>query len=171
VSVVETARLRGEPVSAAHAADLAALLADPRVAATLGGLRTRAEADALLEGQIGHWREHGFGYWAWFDRADDAFVGRGGLSRADVGGPAAIEAGWAIVPSRWGRGYATEVGAAAVELAFRGLGAADVVAYALPENLASRRVMEKLGFAYERDVEHAGLPHVLYRLHAPAGAT
>ncbi len=33
----------------------------------------------------------------------------------------------------------------------------------LPDNLASRRVMGKAGFAYEREIEHAGLPHVLYR--------
>jgi RimJ/RimL family protein N-acetyltransferase len=32
------------------------------------------------------------------------------------------------------------------------------------ENRASRRVMEKLGFEYEREVVHANLPHVLYRL-------
>ncbi len=37
----------------------------------------------------------------------------------------------------------------------------------LPTNRASRRVMEKAGFGYERDTVHAGLPHVLYRLPAP----
>lgn len=40
---------------------------------------------------------------------------------------------------------------------------AELVAFTLPHNAASRRVMEKAGFAYERDTEHAGLPHVLYR--------
>jgi [ribosomal protein S5]-alanine N-acetyltransferase len=39
-----------------------------------------------------------------------------------------------------------------------------VVTYTLPYNAASRRVMEKLGFEYEREVVHADLPHVLYRL-------
>ena len=42
----------------------------------------------------------------------------------------------------------------------------DLIAFTLPDNLASRRVMEKAGFAYEREILHAGLPHVLYR--APA---
>jgi RimJ/RimL family protein N-acetyltransferase len=46
------------------------------------------------------------------------------------------------------------------------LGLDDIVAFTLPTNDASRRVMEKLGFSYERDIEHAGMPHVLYRLHA-----
>jgi [ribosomal protein S5]-alanine N-acetyltransferase len=38
------------------------------------------------------------------------------------------------------------------------------VAFTLPDNVASRRVMEKVGFRYEREVEHVDLPHVLYRL-------
>ena len=59
---------------------------------------------------------------------------------------------------------ATELGAVSVAHAFGPLGLADVVSFTLVENRASRRVMEKLGFEYEREVEHAGLPHVLYRL-------
>ena len=39
-----------------------------------------------------------------------------------------------------------------------------VVSFTLPGNLASRRVMEKLGFRFERETTYAGLPHVLYRL-------
>ena len=49
-------------------------------------------------------------------------------------------------------------------MAFDVLGLPDLVTYTLPGNLASRRVMEKLGFTYEREVVHADLPHVLYRL-------
>jgi [ribosomal protein S5]-alanine N-acetyltransferase len=47
------------------------------------------------------------------------------------------------------------------------LGLAGLVARTLPTNRASRRVMEKVGFGYERDTVHAGLTHVLYRLPAP----
>ena len=37
-------------------------------------------------------------------------------------------------------------------------------AFTLPDNIASRRVMEKAGFSYERDILRVGLAHVLYRL-------
>ena len=47
------------------------------------------------------------------------------------------------------------------------MGRADIVSFALPTNRASRRVMEKVGFKYERDILHLNLPHVLYRLVAP----
>ncbi|MGH2968657.1 MAG: GNAT family N-acetyltransferase [Solirubrobacteraceae bacterium] len=60
-------------------------------------------------------------------------------------------------------GFATELGAASVRHAFEQLALDVVVAFTLPDNRASRRVMEKLGFEFERDIEHAGLPHVLYR--------
>jgi RimJ/RimL family protein N-acetyltransferase len=39
----------------------------------------------------------------------------------------------------------------------------DIVALARPDNRASRRVMEKTRFGFEREVVYAGLPHVLYR--------
>ena len=38
-----------------------------------------------------------------------------------------------------------------------------IVAFTLVDNIASRRVMEKAEFEYERELEHVGLPHVLYR--------
>jgi ribosomal-protein-alanine N-acetyltransferase len=81
-----------------------------------------------------------------------------------VGGRDEVEIAWAVAPERWGQGYATELGAAAVRVAFADLGLASVVAYTTPGNRASLRVMEKLGFEYEREVVHANLPHVLYRL-------
>jgi ribosomal-protein-alanine N-acetyltransferase len=72
--------------------------------------------------------------------------------------------GWTVAGDRWGEGFATELGAASVRHGFEVLGLGDIVAYTLPENRASVRVMEKLGFAFERDVVHTGQPHVLYRL-------
>ena len=83
-----------------------------------------------------------------------------------MGGRDEVEIGWAVVPDRWGQGLATELGAASVAHAFGPLGLAEVVSFTLVDNRASRRVMEKLGFAYEDEIEYAGLPHVLYRLSA-----
>src|SRR5438270_7571491 len=93
-------------------------------------------------------------------------IGRGGLQWTYVAELNEVEAGWAIVPERWGQGLATELAWAAIEAAFGPLGLREIVAFALPDNLASRRVMEKTGFVFERDIVHAGLPHVLYRRRA-----
>ena len=139
------------------------MLGDARVGATLGGVATPAAVDAQIARMAAHWARHGFGWYAFSDRATGALVARGGPQRAHVAGRDEVEIGWTVVPERWDQGLATELGAASIELAFGPLGLADVVSFTLPENRASRRVMEKLGFTFERDTVHKGLPHVLYR--------
>jgi RimJ/RimL family protein N-acetyltransferase len=90
-------------------------------------------------------------------------VGRGGLQHTFVADLYEVEAGWAIVPDRWGQGLATELAQASVAVAFELLALSQIIAFALPHNMASRRVMEKAEFQYDCDIVHAGLPHVLYR--------
>jgi ribosomal-protein-alanine N-acetyltransferase len=164
---IETPRMRGDRIGPEHHALLLALVGDERVGATLGGPQTPEEVSASIERHVARWDQDGFGYWMFRARDTGAGVARGGLSRAHVGGRDEVEVGWSVMPERWGQGYATELGAAALDVAFRVLGVESVVSYTLPDNLASRRVMEKLGFSYEREVVHADLPHVLYRLHSP----
>ncbi len=163
---VLTSRLVCERIQAEHAAELSQLLRDPRVAATLWpGPELPDEQDVLdsLRANLDHWELHGFGMWLVRDRSSGAMVGRGGLQFTYSTGLNEIEAGWAIVPERWGQGLATELAWASIRTAFGSLDLLDIVALALPHNRASRRVMEKTGFVYERDLTHAGLHHVLYR--------
>ena len=165
IGAVQTARLVGEPIALDHHDALMALVGDPRVGATLGGVLTPERAAEVLARQVDHWRLHGFGYWVWRERATGDVVARGGLQHTNVGGRDEVEVGWAVMAGRWGEGFATELGAESLRVAFEVLGLREVVAFALPDNGASRRVMAKLGFALEReDVVHAGLPHVLYRI-------
>ena len=53
---------------------------------------------------------------------------------------------------------------ASLEVGFGRLGFPEIGSWTLPINLASQRVMEKLGFRYERDFQFAGLGHQRYRL-------
>jgi RimJ/RimL family protein N-acetyltransferase len=149
-----------------HAAELAAHLRDPRVARWLSLTGKPPTELAVIEGlaaKVAHWDRHGFGMWLLRDRETGEVVGRGGLQYTYTAGLHDVEAGWAIVPDRWGQGLATELAHASVEVGFEQIGLLEIVAFTLPTNTASRRVMEKAGFAYERDIVHAGLPHVLYR--------
>jgi ribosomal-protein-alanine N-acetyltransferase len=159
----ETERLVAERLNADHHDALVALLGDPRVGATLGGTLDAVGVADTLARQVDHWERHGFGHWIWRERATGDVVARGGLQHTRVTGFDDVEVGWAVMADRWGEGFATELGAAALSAGFETLALASIVAFTLPDNIASRRVMERLGFAYERDVEHAGLPHVLYR--------
>jgi RimJ/RimL family protein N-acetyltransferase len=159
---IRSVRLDAVPLGPEHLDALAPVMADPRVGATLGGVRSRGQVEAMLAANAAHHAAHGFAYWAWFERATGALVARGGLRHQIVGGRAEVEVGWLVVPERWGEGFATELGAAALAHGFGPLGLGRIVVYTLPGNARSRRVVEKLGFAYERDVVHAGLAHVLF---------
>ncbi len=163
---VETARMVLERLRPEHAPEERRLLLDPRVGATLWSRPappTEAEIAGGLAAKVDHWDRHGFGLWLLRDRDTGAAVGRGGLQYTYTAGLHDVEAAWAIVPERWGQGLATELARACVEVGFEQLGLREIVAFTLPDNVASRRVMEKAGFEYERDIVHAGLAHVLYR--------
>jgi RimJ/RimL family protein N-acetyltransferase len=168
---VETPRMVLERLRLEHAPEQLRLLRDPRVTATLWPERdppTESDVLAGLASKVERWERHGFGMWLLRDRDTGETLGRGGLQYTYTAGLHDVEAGWAIVPARWGRGLATELARACVEVGFGQLDLLTIVAFTLRTNVASRRVMEKAGFTYERDIVHAGLPHVLYR-HARAG--
>jgi ribosomal-protein-alanine N-acetyltransferase len=163
---VLTRRMVCEALVPAHAPELSVLLRDPRVARTLfpdGRSPSEAEIEDGLGQKARHWEEHGFGLWLLRDRGSGAMVGRGGLQHTGATGEDEVEIGWAIVPERWGQGLATELAEASIETGFEDLGLDGVIAFTLPDNVASRRVMEKTGFRYEREFVHEWLPHVLYR--------
>jgi [ribosomal protein S5]-alanine N-acetyltransferase len=163
---LRTARLHLTRIQPADLDDYIRMYADPRVMATLGGLRTAEWTANYLGVQIAHWDKHGFGLWTLRDIATGEFAGRGGLRHATVNGKAEIELAYGFLPAFWGRGLATEFARESLRVAFTELKLPELTCFTLPTNLASKRVMEKVGFRYERDIVHFDLPHVLYRLTA-----
>jgi RimJ/RimL family protein N-acetyltransferase len=128
----------------------AAINADRDVMRFIGDGRplTRAESDHLLEAIRGHWTVHGFGLWCAASRKDpDACLGFVGLAVPSFL-PAvlpAVEVGWRLARSAWGRGLATEGAGAALAHAFGTLGLGSVISIIDPLNERSVRVAEKLG--------------------------
>ncbi len=163
--VIVTERLRGERIGPQHVDVLLPIFSDPRVGATMGGVADRASVESLAQIMDAPREEHGFGYMLWFERATGEPVARGGLARTVFDGRPELEVGWTTTPERWGEGFASELGQACVSIAFGPLGSPDLVAFTLPHNGASRRVMEKLGFVYEKTAPYKVYgDHVLYRL-------
>lgn len=163
---LQSERLQFERLRSDHLDDLVTLLTDPRVSRWIWPRSyppTDEDIRRSLADKIGHWERYGFGMWLVRDRATGAAVGRGGLQWTYLADLHEVEAGWAIVPDRWGEGLGTELALTAVEAAFGSLRLQEIIAFALANNRGSRRVMEKAGFAYDRDLVHAGLPHVRYR--------
>jgi RimJ/RimL family protein N-acetyltransferase len=134
------------------------------------GPLSRAESEDAFGRHLQHWKEHGFGLLVIEDKETGALVGRSGLHYHRIW-PDEPEVGWLIETAWQGRGFATEAGAACVTWAFDQLGFDRLVSICTPDNLASRRVMQKLGFVLERDVEDPLLAislcvHVLGRARA-----
>jgi RimJ/RimL family protein N-acetyltransferase len=98
----------------------------------------------LLESLSGRAPE-GLGFWALEERGGGRLVGGVGLFPLAWKGPE-LELAYHVVPAAWGRGYATEAGGASIRWAFEELGYERLVSICVPANIASRRVMEKLGF-------------------------
>lgn len=140
------------------------ILGDPEVAHWLRGADesgpfTRPECEEIIARKVAHWTAHGFGMSLGF--SDGRCVGRSTIGYNLVDGRAELEIGWAVARDSWGRGLATELGRHALATA-TAAGFDRIVAFARPDNLASRRVMEKLGLTHERDFTHHGHPHVLF---------
>ena len=135
----------------------ARMYADPEVMRFLENGRPldRAAAFRSMALHLGHWQLRGYGQWALEDRGTGEFVGRAGLWRPE--GWPGLEVGWVLERRAWGRGFATEAGRAAIDYAFRRLGAEKVISLIQPANRGSIRVAQRLGESYEGAVEVAGV--------------
>jgi ribosomal-protein-alanine N-acetyltransferase len=163
---VTTERLFGRRPEPGDLEDWVRIFTDARVEEELwpAELRSADKVRAMLQASIEHWERWEFGAWTVIERSTERIVGRVGLEHTTKFGHPEVELEWFIDAEAWGRGYATEMAQEAVRAAFTTLGLDTLISCTVPENAASRAVMEKLGMTYEAEVENAGLPHVLYRL-------
>lgn len=159
-----TARLLAERLTTSHFPDLRQMDQNEPFMANLGGVRDEAGTRAYLERNVAHWLEHGFGLWMLREGESGAVIGRAVLRHLDVDEVDEVEVGYGFFPEFWGRGLATEVAQACVGIGLQRLGLGSVVAITLPTNVASRRVMEKAGLRYEREISHEGIAHLLFRV-------
>ena len=169
---METARLRLRPWTADDLDPLVALFALPEVwRFPFGrGLDPRITA-SFLHRQLRAQEAGEPAVWAAEPRDDPRLIGYIGLS-VPHWLPAvmpAVEVGWRLHPNQWGRGLATEGGAAALAHGFDVLGLDRILAMCQPENVASVRVAEKLGMRHVEDVLIPDLDVVtgVYALHGP----
>lgn len=90
-------------------------------------------------------------------REDGSLVGRGGFTRFDLDGEAVLELGWVVRDALTGRGYATEIGRAALAWADEHEDGTPVVAFTEVHNHASQAVMRRLGMRPAGLIRRGGL--------------
>jgi RimJ/RimL family protein N-acetyltransferase len=119
--------------------------ADPLFTKHLAGVQTREQSDEAFARWERHWDEHGFGIFGIEWKETGELVGRSGPQFHRVW-PHDPEVGWGLDPAWWGRGIASEAGAAGVAWALGSLGYRRLVSITTDENTASLSVMRRLGF-------------------------
>jgi ribosomal-protein-alanine N-acetyltransferase len=148
---------------------IVALWTDPDVTYHLGGPRDGAmvedffqqyatDPQAVLEEELELW-------WSIIEQKSGEFVGLNSILEKDVDGETVFDLGYFLLPSFWGKGYATEASWQVIQYAFGKLDLASLVAIIDPRNIASQSVALKLGMKLEREVPRSdGVTRQIYRL-------
>lgn len=155
---LETDRLLLRPLEQRDTDDYAAMMADTAVQLYLNGGTPvpRDEAWRSMAMMVGHGELRGYTNHAVVAKESGEFLGRCGLWNPE--GWPGIEVGWCLRRDAWGRGYATEAGAAWRDWAFIELGLDELISVIHVDNTASQAVATRIGHSYQRDFEVRGFP-------------
>jgi len=132
-----------------------------KVSRYLGGVRSAEITERYIVANLDHWAKHGFGLWALSTKGSE-FVGRAGI-RHIVVETNEVEIVYALKRACWGQGFASEIVAALVKRWMARLPFPSLIGLASVGNGASRHVLEKSGFVFERGAVYRGEEVVIYR--------
>lgn len=173
--MIETKRLILREWRVEDLEPFAQLNADPLVREYFLGILTRQESDALVKLMSDHIHNNGWGFWSASLAETNEFIGMIGLANVDFMAhfTPAVEIGWRLAHSHWGKGYATEGALACLHYGFKTLKLPEIVAFTASQNQRSMAVMERIGMQrnVDDDFDHPKLPeghplrkHALYRI-------
>lgn len=158
----ETERLRLRRLTADDAGFILRLLNEPSFIQFIGDRGVRTEEGArsyILNGPAASYEKNGFGLYLVEVKESGAPAGMCGLIKRDA--LEDVDIGFAFVPEHWSRGYALEAASAVMSHAREVLGLRRVVAITNSDNWSSIRLLEKLGFQFERMIRlSAGEPEL-----------
>lgn len=155
----------------------AQMCADPEVMRYFPDVMTRDKSELLISRCIDKQETDGFSMAPVETKATGEFLGFVGLNTPTYAAPLpfepCVEIGWRLKRSSWGKGYASEAAHAWLRFGFETIGLEEIVAFTIPANEPSQKVMRRLGMRRDPDgdflhpslpKDHPVAPHVLYRL-------
>jgi ribosomal-protein-alanine N-acetyltransferase len=130
---------------------------------------SRDQVERLIQFQLQHWEEHGYGWWAVCVAQRNRLpipplIGWAGLQYLPETDE--IEVGYLLDKGHWGHGLATEAARESVRFGFEDLGIETIVGIVHPENRASQRVLEKAGLWYVEPAHYFGMDVYRYLISA-----
>lgn len=146
---IETARLLLRMFTADDLDDLLLIYADAEVMKYLSGHPlTREETASWLNYFLAGWAQYGFGWWAVILKERGELIGHAGLQFIHV--TPEVEVTYGLAKAYWGMGLASEAARACLRYGFEELKLDRIYALADPPNVASHRVMARVGMTYEK---------------------
>jgi RimJ/RimL family protein N-acetyltransferase len=167
MTVLETTRLRLEPMTEAHLDGLFAMNSDPAVMRYISGVpETREATLAMIKRVQQRWKHWGFSWWSLCEKDSGDIIGAGGVQYLGLDPANPHEIGWRLRADKWGQGLASEAARCMTAFAFEELDAPLLCAICHPENRASSRLMERLGMLYRRQEVWNDMPSSVYDITA-----
>lgn len=157
MTVLETQRLRIAHLCESDAAFVLELLNEPAFLRDIGDKGVRSEADArayIVEGPAASYVRHGFGLYRVDLKSNGEPIGICGFVKREVLEHADL--GYAFLARHWSKGYALEATSATLAHGCNHLGLDPILAITSLDNDRSIRVLDKLGFRFERIESLAG---------------
>jgi len=123
---------------------------------------SRERVERMISNILKHWEEHGFGLWAVENRFNGVLLGRCGLQIIPDTGEREVD--FIFGREYWGRGFATEAGLSSLKYGFEIAQIDEIVGIVHVDNIASQRVLEKIGMQCTRRAHYFGLDCFRYAI-------
>jgi RimJ/RimL family protein N-acetyltransferase len=147
--ILNTARLRLEPLRQDHLAGLFKLNSDPEVMRYITGKPdTLEDTQQMIDCCMARWAELGYSWWAIFESTNGELIGAGAIQHLGRDPANPLEIGWRFRKDKWHQGFASEAARCMAAFAFDTLNAPQLLAVCHPDNSASSKVMLRLGMSY-----------------------
>jgi RimJ/RimL family protein N-acetyltransferase len=163
--IVETNRLILREFERSDCQELSIMLANSNVMNfSLNGCLTVAQTQEKIEGFIDSYNQYRFGKWGIVLKHQKQLIGYCGIAIEKIDGEEETELGYRLSHNYWGKGLATEAAKAALEYGLNELNLPYIIAVIDPANIASIRVIEKLGMEYKKQTIFHGLDMNVYQI-------
>ena len=164
--ILETKRLTLRHQVIEDLDDLWALYCNPNITKYIPDApRTREEAQEELEWHMhGHPKHPELGLWATIHKESGKFIGRCGLLPWTIDGQYDVEVAYTIAEEHWRQGLGTEAAQAILKYGFEKLNLPRLICLIDAENIASKKVAERIGMKFEKEAQDEMGPFLVYSI-------
>jgi RimJ/RimL family protein N-acetyltransferase len=162
---IETDRLILREFQQTDLPKLSPILADPKVMKfSTNGINSVEQVQDKIADFITCYEKFGFGKWAMILKENDHLLGYCGIGIDQIDGSDEKELGYRLDSRYWRQGLATEAASASIKYGFEQFNLPYVLGVVERANIASTRVLEKVGMRYEKTTIFRAVEMDLYRI-------